>query len=207
MDNITLSIDSKVYDLIVEYAYNFKLGARGLRSICEKLFLDAFYRMPSADTNQKKLKVDLKYAKDILKGIQFNKLKEQKASDHKFDSRDMSNFENFFMCLYSNNHTSITTQQKEELLHKADTLNTNAGSSSSILNRPISLDEIKASIKSLKNGKSSSSDMICNELLINLKGEGVDILHKLYNKCFDTGTYPWNNSIVSPLHKKGCKVI
>ena len=77
MDNCSLSIDPKVYDLIVEYAYNFKLGARGLRSICEKLFLDKLYTSPSStDQRSKKIKIDLKYAHNALKGIELNKLRE-----------------------------------------------------------------------------------------------------------------------------------
>ena len=76
IDNIKLSIDPKVYDMIVEYAYNFKLGARGLRSICEKLFLEALYTMPSGTSPSKELKIDLKYAENHLQEIEFNKLKE-----------------------------------------------------------------------------------------------------------------------------------
>ena len=75
MDNIELSINPKVYDLIVGYAYDFNLGARGLRSICEKLFLDALYSMPSNDTKKRVLKIDVKYAKKQLKELEFNNLK------------------------------------------------------------------------------------------------------------------------------------
>lgn len=76
MDNINLSIEQDVYNLIVDYAYSFNLGARGLRSICEKLFLNALYTMPTNDNEKKDLIIDLKYAKDALKGIELEKLKE-----------------------------------------------------------------------------------------------------------------------------------
>ena len=76
MDNIKLSIDKKVYSLIVDYAYNFQLGARGLRSICEKLFLDALFEMPSKSNQSSELKVSLKYAKEKLNNIQFTLLRE-----------------------------------------------------------------------------------------------------------------------------------
>ena len=33
----------------------------------------------------------------------------------------------------------------------------------------------------------------------------ICLLVKLFNQCLDSGTYPWNNSIITPLHKKGCK--
>ena len=76
MDDVKLSISTEVYDLIVEYAYNFNLGARGLRSICEKLFLDALYIMPNDNNNSQELVVDLNYANDKLKDLELNKLKE-----------------------------------------------------------------------------------------------------------------------------------
>ena len=69
LDNIELIVNKNVLDLIVDYAYEFRLGARGLRSICEKLFLDALYSMPSYP-NKSKFRVDLKYAKDKLKNFQ-----------------------------------------------------------------------------------------------------------------------------------------
>ena len=76
IDGFALSIDSKVYDLIVEYAYDFNLGARGLRSICEKLFLEKLYISPSNMGPSKRIKIDLKYAQKQLKGIELNKLRE-----------------------------------------------------------------------------------------------------------------------------------
>ena len=76
MDNIELSLSSKVYKLIVDYAYDFKLGARGLRSICEKLFLDALFNMPSQTDKPQSLSIDLKYAKSKLKEIDFSNFKQ-----------------------------------------------------------------------------------------------------------------------------------
>ena len=77
MDNIELSIDLKVYKLIVEYALNLELGARGLRAICEQLFLEALYNMPSNNSNElTKFHVDIKYAKEKLSFLNIRKLKE-----------------------------------------------------------------------------------------------------------------------------------
>ena len=74
MDDIKLSISDSVYRHIVKLAVDFKLGARGLRSICEKLFLDDLYSLPS--NNKKKiLKVDIKYAKNKLKDFNFNEFR------------------------------------------------------------------------------------------------------------------------------------
>tara|TARA_Y100001968_G_scaffold333072_1_gene393957 strand:+ start:2246 stop:3487 length:1242 start_codon:yes stop_codon:yes gene_type:complete len=76
MDNIKLSIDDKVYGLIVDFAYNFQLGARGLRSICEKLFLDALYELPSNTEKNKEFIVDLAYANQKLQKLHINEFKE-----------------------------------------------------------------------------------------------------------------------------------
>ena len=47
--------------------------------------------------------------------------------------------------------------------------------------------------------------MICNEILKLLSILNMKLLAKLYNKCLNSSTYPWNNSIISPLQKKGCQ--
>jgi len=61
LEGIKLSIDKEVLDLMVEKAIEFGLGARGLRSICEAILLDAMYELPS-DKDAKEFKVDVKYA-------------------------------------------------------------------------------------------------------------------------------------------------
>ena len=73
----------------------------------------------------------------------------------------------------------------------------------SSLNRPITVDELNSCIKELKNGKSSSFDLISNEILKNLNVDMKTLILKLFNHCFDSGTYPWNASIITPIHKKG----
>lgn len=60
MDEIALSFDESVFEYIVDKALEFKLGARGLRSIVEAVMTDAMYTMPS--TNEKSLHVTLDYA-------------------------------------------------------------------------------------------------------------------------------------------------
>ena len=74
MDDIKLSFDKGVLDFIVEKAIEYKLGARGLRSICEAIMLDAMYELPS-DKNQKEHKVTLRYAKDKFKNSKLSNLK------------------------------------------------------------------------------------------------------------------------------------
>lgn len=72
MDNISLVFDEDVYDFIVDKALEFKLGARGLRSIVEAVMMDAMFTMPS--TNKKKLNVTLAYAKEMFNKSDVNRL-------------------------------------------------------------------------------------------------------------------------------------
>ena len=64
LDGKRLTIDPEVLDLVVDTAIRNKLGARGLRSICEKIFADAMYESPS--TRSKTFKLTLEYAKSKL---------------------------------------------------------------------------------------------------------------------------------------------
>lgn len=60
IDGIQLQFDNEVLDYIVEKAIEFKLGARGLRSICEAILTDAMFELPSQD--EKNFRVTLAYA-------------------------------------------------------------------------------------------------------------------------------------------------
>ena len=75
MDGIILSFDNKALDLIVDKAIEYKLGARGLRSICEAIMLDAMFEFPSDETKQKKFNISLTYAQEKLKKVSIKKLK------------------------------------------------------------------------------------------------------------------------------------
>ncbi len=61
LEGINLSIDNPVLDFMVEKAVEYKLGARGLRSICESILTDAMFELPS--TNEKTFMLDIEYAK------------------------------------------------------------------------------------------------------------------------------------------------
>ena len=67
MDGMTLKIGEGVKELIVDTAIKNKLGARGLRSICEKIFDDAMFDAPSS--GKKTFTVTLAYAKEKLSNI------------------------------------------------------------------------------------------------------------------------------------------
>ena len=73
LDNIELTFTDDALDLIVEKAVDYKLGARGLRSLCESILTDAMFEMPSGE--EKKLNVTKKYASDKLSSTTLNKLK------------------------------------------------------------------------------------------------------------------------------------
>ena len=64
LDGIKLVVEPEVLDLIVDTSIENKLGARGLRSICEAIMTDAMYEAPSS--NKKTFKLTLKYAKERL---------------------------------------------------------------------------------------------------------------------------------------------
>lgn len=68
MDNVVLKFDDEVLDYIVEKAVEFKLGARGLRSIAETIMMDAMYEIPSSGV--KELHITLDYAKEKLSHLQ-----------------------------------------------------------------------------------------------------------------------------------------
>lgn len=72
MDDIKLTFDEDVFEFIVDKALEFKLGARGLRSIVEAVMMDAMYSMPSA--KKKTLHVTLEYAKDKFEKSDVNRL-------------------------------------------------------------------------------------------------------------------------------------
>ena len=73
MENIKLTIEDTVLDFMVQKAMEFKLGARGLRSICESILTDAMYELPSSNTKQ--FQLTLEYAERKFDKSKFNLLK------------------------------------------------------------------------------------------------------------------------------------
>ena len=64
LDGMKLVIEPEVLDLIVDTSIKNKLGARGLRAICEKIMSDAMYEAPSS--RSKTFKLTAEYAKARL---------------------------------------------------------------------------------------------------------------------------------------------
>ncbi len=73
MDAIEFSIEEAALDFIVNKAVEYKLGARGLRSLCEAIFTDAMFDLPSSD--EKVLEVTLAYAEGKLSKTTLKKLR------------------------------------------------------------------------------------------------------------------------------------
>jgi ATP-dependent Clp protease ATP-binding subunit ClpX len=74
MDNIKLEFSDDALDEIVKKAVDYKLGARGLRSICESILLDDMFNLPGSSI--KKLFVDKNYIEPKLSKIKLSKLRE-----------------------------------------------------------------------------------------------------------------------------------
>ena len=74
MEHIKLSFSDEVLDFIVEKAIEFKLGARGLRSICEAIMTEAMFELPS-QKEVREFRVDIEYARERMRASKLNKLK------------------------------------------------------------------------------------------------------------------------------------
>ncbi|RAJ24597.1 ATP-dependent Clp protease ATP-binding subunit ClpX [Pedobacter cryoconitis] len=73
-EGVNLVFEDEVLDFIVDKAMEYKLGARGLRSICEAIMLDAMFDIPS-DPSIKELVISLGYAVEKFEKADFKKLK------------------------------------------------------------------------------------------------------------------------------------
>ena len=73
IEDIKLKIDPEVYDFITAKAMEYKLGARGLRSICESLFTQAMFELPGTDT--KEFHLTLTYAQNMFDKSKISALK------------------------------------------------------------------------------------------------------------------------------------
>ena len=77
MDGITLNMEPGVLDYMVQKAMEYKLGARGLRSICEAIFTDAMFELPEQvlEGEEHVLDINVEYAAKKMGRIAFSKLK------------------------------------------------------------------------------------------------------------------------------------
>jgi ATP-dependent Clp protease ATP-binding subunit ClpX len=73
MDEVAFTIEEGALNYIVNKAIEYKLGARGLRSLCEAIFTDAMFELPSS--NDKEFNVNKEYAEAKLTNTTLNKLR------------------------------------------------------------------------------------------------------------------------------------
>ena len=73
IDDVVLKVEDEVFDFIVDKAEEFDLGARGLRTICEAIMVDAMFELPSSD--EKEFHLTLNYAKEKLSRKKLRKLR------------------------------------------------------------------------------------------------------------------------------------
>ena len=176
---------------------NFYHVKKFYRTLVDRYKKDFFDRMNKDIENGK-----------IINWQQFKRLKQYRGNKLDFDSLDMTNFEEFFKSLYADEHATINSDTKNNILREADDINeiaTNQNNTNDKLNCRISTEEISHGIRLLKSGKASADDMIANELLKWLNTRNIETLRELFNICLDSGVYPWNTNIITPLHKKGTK--
>lgn len=74
MEDVKLSFEEDALEYIVDKAMEFKLGARGLRSICEAIITDAMFELPS-NKDIKEMSIDRSYAAEKFEKSKFNKLR------------------------------------------------------------------------------------------------------------------------------------
>ena len=74
MEDVKLTFSPESLDYIVEKAMEFKLGARGLRSICEAIITDAMFDVPSSN-DVKEIEITREYAEEKFEKSKFNKLR------------------------------------------------------------------------------------------------------------------------------------
>ena len=122
-------------------------------------------------------------------------LKRVYAKQLDFDHFDLLNFYSFFKNLYAKRCTKVS---------HGDLLMTDSNKpNQETLNTPFTLSEIENLMAKLKNNKSGSTDLISNEMLKNLSPNMKKVLCNLFNSCLLHEVYPWNESVTTPLHKKG----
>ena len=111
----------------------------------------------------------------------------------------MQNFCLFFKNLYGK--PSLPTERLDELYINKHS--TESAILQEILDEDISLEELDSAIDKLKVGKAVAEDSIANEFLKSTRPTTRSTILHLFNECLRIGAYPWNTSLVTPLHKKG----
>ena len=133
----------------------------------------------------------------VLDWKKFKQLKQQNDSDPLLDKYDLLSFYEYFTDLYKK--VTITNPDIDSEDQNTITLNQNCQQ----LNCPITPAQLEEALKKLRPGKSTSLDLISNEMLKALNASGKNALLKLFNHCLSTGKYPWHTSVITPIFKSG----
>ena len=186
-----------------------RVASRYSRSPSDSATRIIFYSTPKAyrrlikakkEAFTEELSADIEAGRNV-NWKRLNDLKKLRPKGTKLDVFDMKNFCSFFKELYAKpslSEETITRMQSEIKpgLHAGDGLTES-------LDEVIAPEELEKAIKSLKAGKAVAEDLIANEFLKATTGNTLETLLHLYNECLRLGIYPWNTSLVTPLHKKG----
>mgnify|MGYP005844165197 CR=1 FL=1 len=79
LDNISLNFEESVLDLIVDTSLELKLGARGLRSICETIMTELMFELPKKNNEPVEYTITKKYAEEKLQKLKITHLRTKKA--------------------------------------------------------------------------------------------------------------------------------
>ena len=134
----------------------------------------------------------------IINWKQFKFLKQEYKADSPLDSHDLLALYEFFADRYRRDELNSSQENYSYIIcanNDCDDINE--------LNEPISLIEIDNVLKSLNTGKSVAEDLISNEMLKSLDTLGIQALNCTFNHCLSKGIYPWNTSVITPIHKSG----
>lgn len=154
-----------------------------------------------------------KFQSEKTKQLERNLLSDPKQFYRLFNEKDnKSNCQ--LTCAQMYNHYILEGRHEPRLIYDVnvfledfDDALLNELLDTTMLDEPITLQEISTSIKGLKPNKSPGKDCIINEILIN----SFDILGptycKLFNRILETGIFPdsWAEGVIIPIHKKGAK--
>ena len=149
-----------------------------------------------------KLNQKLKSGKSIS-WRDFKKLKKMKTSKQEVGSHLLQPFQEFYSKLYADDHPSVDQLTKQALLQDAIVM-ADSSTPNDQLNCPFTEEELISALNNLKSGKASSLDHINNEMLKALTKDTRLLILKLFNLCLSSGTYLWSESVITPIHKKGC---
>lgn len=130
----------------------------------------------------------------------FKNLKRSSTPVDTFDKYDLHNFYTFFKDLYAKKNLDANRINDLEKWTEAQQMLNDVRD---VLDKHITLEELEAATKTLNTGKSTSSDLISNEMLINSSQPLRMLMLKLFNACLANGVCPWKESVMTPLLKKG----